>query len=424
LQSLAIIGSGIAGLGCAHFLHGAYDITVFEQNDYVGGHTHTVVVDDFNRPQPIDTGFMVYNQVTYPNLTRLFRELKLDTQATSMSFSVQHVPSRLEYCGSSFSQLFAQRRNLLNPRFIRMLRQVDRFNREAPEALDNPCWLGATLKEYVEAGGYGTDLLALYLVPMSAAVWSASQEAMLDFPAQTLLRFFHNHGFLGMHTQHPWRTVEGGAHSYVKRLTAPFAGRIRLGQPVTRVVHGRSQATVVFSNGWARAFDKVILACHADQALRLIEDPDPRQSRLLGQFSYQSNRATLHTDSSVMPKTRRAWASWNYRVSSPEASGSSTIYWMNRLQNITSQQQYFVSINDPGVVDPAKVLRQIEYHHPLFDLAAVKAQSDLPGVNEISPEQTLYFCGSYFKYGFHEDALNSALNLCSVLLRRPVWKAA
>ena len=424
MQSLAIIGSGIAGLGCAHFLHRDYDITVFEQNDYVGGHTNTVLVNEQGHPLPIDTGFMVYNDVTYPNLSRLFRELSVETKATCMSFSVQQVPLKLEYCGSSLSQLFAQRRNLLNPRFIRMLRQVDRFNREASDSLDNAQWVGATLREYVEARGYGQDLLDLYLVPMSAAVWSASQAAMLDFPAQTLLRFFHNHGFLGMHTQHPWRTVAGGAHSYVNRLIAPFAGRIQLGQPVTRVVRQRSQVTVVTSSGWVRAFDKVILACHADQALRLLKDPDPEQVRLLGQFSYQSNRATLHTDSSVMPKARRAWASWNYRVDATQPSGASTIYWMNRLQSLPSQQQYFVSINDPGGIDPTRVLRQILYHHPLFDLAAVKAQSNLPGLNQVSPEQAVYFCGSYFKYGFHEDALNSALNLCSTLLRRSVWKAA
>lgn len=424
MQSLAIIGSGIAGLGCAHFLQRDYDITVFEQNNYIGGHTNTVVVDEQGRPIPVDTGFMVYNEVTYPNLTRLFRELKVETKPTCMSFSVQQVPLELEYCGSSFSQLFAQRRNLLNPRFIRMLGQVDRFNRQAAGALDNPRWAAATLREYVEARGYGEDFLDLYLVPMSAAVWSASQESMLDFPAQTLLRFFHNHGFLGMHTQHPWRTVEGGAQSYVQRLIAPFVRRILTGQPVTGVVRQHSQIRVVTSNGWVRAFDKVILACHADQALRLLEDPDPEQARLLGRFSYQSNRATLHTDSSVMPKSRRAWASWNYRMDTMQPSGASTIYWMNRLQNLRSQQQYFVSINDPGRIDPAKILRQIQYHHPLFDLAAVKAQSELPQLNRVSPEQTVYFCGSYFKYGFHEDALNSALDLCSSLLRRPLWKAA
>jgi len=424
LQRLAIIGSGIAGLGCAHFLHRDYEITLFERNDYVGGHTNTIVVNDQGQQLPIDTGFMVYNEVTYPNLTRLFGELGVVTKPTCMSFGVQHLPTGLEYCGSSLDYLFAQRRNLLNLRFIRMLVQVDRFNREAVAAVDDPRWSGATLQEYVATRGYGNDFLSLYLVPMSAAVWSASQESMLEFPAQTLLRFFHNHGFLGMHTQYPWRTVDGGAQSYVRRLIAPFASRIQLARPVARLARQGSQVLVITTDNRVHAFEKAILACHADQALRLLTDADPDQRRLLSRFSYRANQAILHTDSNVMPKTRRAWASWNYRVDSRRPSGASTVYWMNRLQSLGSQRQYFVSINDPGVVDQAKVLKEIQYHHPLFDAAAVRAQMELPGLNRISSEQTVYFCGSYFRYGFHEDAFNSALDLCSTLLGKPMWKAA
>ena len=381
---------------------------------------------------PVDTGFMVYNEVTYPNLTRLFRELGVTTKPSCMSFSVQQVPLGLEYCGSSFNQLFAQRRNLFKGRFIRMLWQVDRFNREAVEALDDPQVDGQTLAHYVNQRAYGCDFLDLYLTPMSAAVWSTPADQMSKFPAKTLLRFFHNHGFLGMYTQHPWRTVAGGAQSYVSKLTAPFRQHIRLNQRVLRVVRQPAQAKVVTENGLAETYDKVILACHADQALKLLHSPTPDEQQLLGRFRHQSNRAILHQDESVMPRNRRAWASWNYRMDSPqppvgtgaEAVRASTVYWMNSLQGVSRVQNYFVSINDPGRVPPHKIRRTIDYEHPVFSLDTVEAQRKLPLLNRVSPAQSVFFCGSYFRYGFHEDALASAIDVCRVLLKEPLWKAA
>ena len=419
MKTLAIIGTGIAGLGCAHFLHARYDISLFEQNDYAGGHTNTITVDEAGRAVPIDSGFMVFNHVTYPNLTRLFRELGVATKPAEMSFSVQHTPSGLEYNGGSLNLLFGQRRNLVNVRHWRMLMQINRFNTEAIAALDDPRFAEMNLRDYVTARGYGGDFLKRYLVPMSSAVWSTPPERMLDFPAATLLRFWHNHGFLGLHTQHPWFTVTGGAKSYVEKITAPFRDRVALKQKAVRVQRAAGKAKVFTADGASREFDKVILACHADQALALLADPTPMETRLLRNFEYQPNTATVHTDTSIMPRTRRCWASWNYRIA---ADGTpSTHYWMNRLQDVSDRADYFVSLNCHDRIAPDRVLRRIEYEHPLFNLAAIAAQRELPQLNRIAPEQSTYFAGAWFKYGFHEDGFTSALECARAVTGEPIW---
>lgn len=419
MARLAIIGTGIAGLGCAYFLRSKFDCTLFEQNDYAGGHTNTVTVDEDGRTIPIDTGFMVYNEVTYPHLTRLFKELNVRIKPTSMSFSVQHKPSGLEFNGSSFNHLFAQRRNLLNPRFLRMLLQIDRFNREAVKALNDPKFEEMTLKKYVDEKNYGDDFLRFYLVPMSSAVWSTPPELMFEFPAITLIRFFHNHGFLGIQTQHPWLTVEGGARNYVAKMSEFFKGKIRLNQKVKRVFRESDKVKIVTDGGEER-YDKVIFACHADQGLSILgDDAANEERRLLGEFKYQTNSALLHTDASVMPETRFAWASWNYRIGHGE---SSTHYWMNNLQGVSERVNYFVSLNDPGTIHPQKIIKTISYEHPLFSLGTIRAQKELPSLNRVSENQTIYFCGSYFKYGFHEDALTSSLELCRTILKESIWK--
>ncbi|MDA1082221.1 MAG: FAD-dependent oxidoreductase [Gemmatimonadetes bacterium] len=423
MKSLAIIGTGIAGLGAAHFLHDRFDTTVFEQGDYVGGHTNTITVDEKGRSVPIDTGFMVFNHVTYPNLTRLFRELGVATKPTEMSFSVQHAPSGLEYNGSSLNQLFGQRRNLLSPRHWRMLMAINRFNDEAVAALDDPQWVNHTLGDYVRERGYGDEMLDRYLVPMSGSVWSTPPDRMLDFPAMTLLRFWHNHGFLGMRTQHQWWTVVNGAKSYVERITSPFRHRIRLNNAVVRVERRDGQAMVTTRDGAGRTFDKVILACHADQALALLADPTDTERRLLGAFTYQPNSATLHTDPSFMPWTRRCWASWNYRIDpSDDGRGNPTIhYWMNSLQGVSDRDDYFVSLNCDGRIAPDRVIRRIEYTHPLFDRAAVAAQAQLPTLNLIGPDQTTYYAGAWFKYGFHEDGFTSGLECARAVSGEAIW---
>lgn len=425
---LAIVGTGIAGLGCAHFLRREHEITVFEQAPYPGGHANTVDVEEpeSGRMLPVDTGFMVFNKVTYPLLTRLFDRLGIPCAPTSMSFSVRHADSGLEFCGTSVNHLFAQRRNLINPRFLRMLAAVNRFNREAVAALDDPEVREATLAEFVRRRGYGSDFLSLYLAPMSSAVWSTPPELMNSFPAATLLRFFHNHGFLGLSTQHPWFTVAGGSRTYVERLTAPWRDRIRLGEAVSRVSRRGRGVELTLGSGATETFDRVVLACHADQSLRLLEDPRPEESRLLGEFKYQRNTATVHTDTSVMPRTRLAWASWNYEISpeQPGRASTATHYWMNSLQNVSRHRDYFVSINRPWAINPARVLRTIEYTHPLFSLGAVRAQADLPRLNEAAAGSTeTYFCGSYFRYGFHEDGLLSAAQLSEKLLGKDPWAA-
>jgi uncharacterized protein len=426
----AIIGTGIAGLGTAHFLHRAgEEITCFGLEDYAGGHSNTVeaIEPGTGRALPIDTGFMVFNRVTYPELIRLFERLQAPVKRTDMSFAVKDIETGLEWCGSSLNHLFAQRKNLFSPRFIRMLLAVNRFNREAVQALEtDPGLETESLADYVRRRGYGADFWNLYLVPMSSAVWSTPPERMMEFPAASLLRFFHNHGFLGLHTQHPWWTLDGGSREYVRRLVEPFAAHLRLGTPVSRVVrHGPGKGvTVLTADGGQHAFDRAVIATHGDQALRLLLNPTRDEQRLLGAFKYQANVATLHTDARVMPRERRAWASWVYQVSRDELGRvqPATHYWMNRLQGVSEREQYFVSINRPDQIDPARVIRRIDYTHPLFDGAARAAQQELPKLNEAARGSTeTFFAGSYFRYGFHEDAFWSAVRLSELLLQRDPW---
>lgn len=415
MKRVAIIGTGIAGLGCAHFLHRKFDLTLYEKNDYPGGHTNTVPVPEEGRCVLIDTGFMVFNKITYPNLTRLFLELGVAVQPTQMSFSVQHLPTGLEFCGSSLNHLFAQRLNLVRPRFWRMMLQINRFNAEAIAALSAPEFQDDTLGSYVGKRGYGEDFLRFYLLPMSSAVWSTPAEQMLEFPAVTLLRFFHNHGFLGLHTQHPWFTVVNGAKSYVEKLTTPLRDKIRLLRAATFVTRTAKQVRVADVAGRTETYDHVIFASHADETLKMLTDADHLECALLREFKYQPNSALLHTDESVMPETNLCWASWNYRMDR-RADGRispSTVYWMNHLQSISGPRNYFVSINGENSVNPDSILKRIHYEHPLFSRGAIRAQKELPKLNQRM--NNVFFCGSYFGYGFHEDAFTSALELCRVL---------
>jgi uncharacterized protein len=418
MQKVAIIGTGIAGMACGHLLKEKYEITFYEQNDYVGGHTNTVTIDEDGFAVHIDTGFMVFNHATYPLLTKLFDKLEVPAMKTSMSFSVQHVPSGLEYCGSGINGLFSQRKNIFSPSFIKMLMQISRFNSESVKILDDPRYESYTLAQYIREMGLGEDMLYKYLIPMSAAVWSTPMDLMLEFPAVTLIRFFRNHGFLGLNTQHQWYTVKGGSRMYRDKIMAPFKGKVHVNRAAVNITRENSKATVHAVDGTSSKFDKVILACHGDQALRMLANPTSSEQRILDKFHYQENIALLHTDESVMPKTKRAWSSWNYRIDrKDEQVMPSTIYWMNSLQDVSKRKNYFVSINDPGNVHSSMVLKEIRYEHPLFSVEAIRAQKELPSLNERGP---VYFCGSYFRYGFHEDALMSSVALCEKLAKEDV----
>jgi len=416
----AIIGTGIAGMGCAHFLHPQDELTIYEQNDYAGGHTNTVTVDEDGTPVYVDTGFMVFNFVTYPNLFRLFEEIKAPIKKTDMSFSVQHLPSGLEYSGSSLNHLFAQRKNIFNLRYIKMLAQIGRFNKESIRILDDPKYANYSIGQYVKEFGFGEDMLWKYLVPMSSAVWSTPMEQMLDFPAVTLIRFFLNHGFLGLDTQHQWYTLEKGSQSYRELLIKPFKDRIHVNRKAISVIRKDGKVIVKASDGSEELFDRVIIAAHGDQALAMLAEPTVAEQRLLANFKYQYNKAVLHTDESIMPKTKLAWSSWNYRIKAKNGSlVPSTIYWMNRLQGVSDKKNYFVSINPHDDLNEKKILLELDYEHPLFDVPAINAQAELQTLNESGP---VYFCGSYFGYGFHEDAFASAVELSGHLLGKAVYQ--
>ena len=440
MERIAVIGSGVAGLGCAWNLREVAQVTLFEQADRPGGHTNTVTVREDGRDVPIDTGFIVFNHVTYPHLCRLFEELGVATEPSQMSFSVQHLPDGLEYNGMSVRKVFAQWRNLVRPRFHRLLGEIGRFFDIANASLETE--VTGTVREWAAEYGFSRDLLDYYLVPMSSAVWSTRPEDVMEFPAGMLIRFFYNHGFLGVKTHHPWFTVSRGAQSYVRKIITGTA-EPRLGAKVVAVESTESGATVRTADGEVESFDRVIVATHGDQALELLARPTEDEARLLREFRYQRNHAMLHTDERVMPRRRVAWASWNYRIERTEDSHAevqrrrrmnggecaearrcdetgfraTTHYWMNALQNVSPEVNYFVSINGEGSVRPDLVLYETEYDHPTFTLGAMAAQKELGGLNRRSADQRVFFCGSYFRYGFHEDAYWSAVEVCADVKR-------
>ena len=420
-ERLAVIGGGIAGLGAAWLLRNRYDVTVFERERHIGGHSNTVEVDENGRRVPIDTGFMVFNKVTYPYLVRLFDELRVPIKPTEMSFSVRNDELDIEYNGMGLNRVFAQRANLVRPRFLKLLAQIMRFFRVANASLDDESLEKMSLDEFVRRHRLGDDFLRLYLVPMSASIWSITPGGALDFPAATLVRFFHNHGFLGVTTHHPWFTVDGGSREYVKRMLADLP-RTHASSPVASVEASADQATVRTKDGAAHTFDRVILAAHADESLALLQSPTPLQEKLLSAFRYQANETLLHTDATVMPQRKLAWAAWNYRMEpSGEGERPSTHYYMNRLQGVSDRENYFVSLNYADRIDPKKVLWRTNYTHPIFDRGALMAQHHLPSINAESPDQRIFFCGSYFRYGFHEDALASGVQCAHAVCGEDPW---
>ncbi|MCR9144825.1 MAG: FAD-dependent oxidoreductase [bacterium] len=415
MKKLAIVGSGISALGAAYYLRDQYEITIFEAGSYVGGHTNTVTVDDGGSPLPVDTGFIVYNETTYPNLTRLFAELDVTTHKSDMSFGMHNLSTGLQYSGQDYSTLFAQRKNIFSPRHWRFLMQASRFNATAPGHLESGA-ADVPLGQYLEEQGYDEYFIYNFIVPMGSAVWSTPIDKMLDFTAAALIRFFRNHGFLGMHTQLQWRTVTGGSRSYVQKILSATDIEVRLNEAV-RNVRRESEGVAVATSRDSYRFDTVLIATHADQALRMLDQPTALEHELLPAFRYEKNRAVLHTDASTMPPLKRVWSSWNYKSRVNSGSGSvdsSTVYWMNRLQNLPTENDYFVSINDFENIAPEATIRAIDYEHPLFDSRAIALQ---PRLDELNQDGPIYFAGSYFRYGFHEDGLMSGLRVVEKLSR-------
>lgn len=423
-KSMAIIGTGIAGMSLAHFLRHDYDITIYEKNDYIGGHTNTIFLSPEetgeSEPVKLDTGFMVFNEVTYPNLLKLFAEIGQEYVDTDMGFSVAISQLNLEYNGSSLDGIFSQRKNILNPRFVRMLMQVKRFFTQALEVLEGAQWEDVSVKSYMEMRNYHPDMLRQFLIPMSSAVWSTPPDLMQGFPIRSLVRFMQNHGLMGVNTQFQWKTPKDRSWSYRDKLIASFKDRIRVADPVESVAQVGEKVRVL-SKKAELEYDYVTFASHADETRSMLKDPTPLQKELLAPFHYQPNVAVVHTDESVMPRLKKNWASWNYiiRGNADGMEDAFTVYWMNRLQDVSKKQNYFININGEHHVDPKKILRRIVYQHPLFDTAAAIAQKRLHDLNRTNDR--LFFCGSYFRFGFHEDALSSSVDLAQIILGREPW---
>ncbi|MEH6493760.1 NAD(P)/FAD-dependent oxidoreductase [Halopseudomonas sp.] len=407
---VAIIGSGISGLVCARLLSRRHDVTVFEASDWVGGHTHTVDVTVDGKAYAIDTGFIVFNDWTYPNFLELLKQLGVASQPTEMSFSVSDPSSGMEYNGNTLKTLFARRRNLVSPGFLLMLRDILRFNREAQEDLrDGTLDADTTLGSYLDSRGYGKRFRDHYIVPMGAAIWSMPLEQMLAFPLAFFVRFFRNHGLLGIKDRPQWRVVCGGSRNYVAPLIEPFRNNIRLACPVHRVERNGADVAVHSSAGEER-FDKVVFACHSDQALAMLDTPSSAEEEILGAIQYASNEVVLHTDTRLLPQRKLAWASWNYRLGGPSEKPAAVTYNMNILQGIDAPQTFCVSLNQTEQIAPEKILQRFSYAHPQYSLAAVKAQARW---EELLGKQHSFYCGAYWANGFHEDGVVSALRVAA-----------
>jgi hypothetical protein len=416
---IAVIGTGISGMAAAWLLSKRHDVTVYERADRIGGHSNTVDARTPAGPVPVDTGFIVFNEHTYPNLTALFDHLQVPTEASEMSLAVSLDHGALEYSGSNLATVFAQKRNIYSRRFWSMLRDLRRFYRDAPGDIRR---LGdrATLSDYLKLQGYGAAFRDDHLLPMAAAIWSAPAQAMLDYPAAAFIRFQDNHGLLRLTNRPIWRTVRGGSRSYVARLTEPYAGRIRLNENIIAIERGAGGVTVKTADGDVQTYDHVVMAAHADQALALLAEPTHQEHVLLSPFRYSHNLAVLHCDERLMPRRRAVWSSWNYlgNRGAGEPVAVTVSYWMNRLQNLRSKTNLFVTLNPARPPRAGTIFHSEVYEHPIFDAAALAAQRRLWS---LQGQNRTWFCGSYFGAGFHEDGLQSGLAVAEALggIRRP-----
>ncbi len=404
-MKVAVIGSGIAGNVAAYKLRKEHDITVFESGSYVGGHTNTMDVYEDDRALAVDTGFIVFNDRTYPNFIRLLEEIGQESQPSEMSFSVQADDGRVEYSGSSLNGLFAQRKNLLRPSFYRMIRDILRFNRTTLPNVDRLDGT-ETLRNYLLENGYSKEFIDHYLIPMAAAIWSAEPGSVLEMPVKFLVRFFANHGLLQISDRPVWHVIKGGSREYVNKLVAGHQDRIRLNSPVQSIRRTDDYVEVHSATGGSERFDYVFVACHSDQALSLLQDASPMEREVLGTIQYQSNEAILHTDASLMPRKQCAWSAWNYHIPRDSARHVAVTYNMNILQGLKANKQYLVTLNNDRHIDPGKVIRTVQYEHPVYSRESVAAQRRQSEINE----DRTFFCGAYWRNGFHEDGVVSALS--------------
>lgn len=412
MKNIAIIGSGIAGLTSAHLLSQKHNVTVFEQNDYIGGHTATVDVEYQGRDYAIDTGFIVFNDKTYPNFLKLLAKLGMNKQETEMSFSVQNTQTGLEYNGHNLNTLFAQRRNILRPKFWHLIRQIVRFNKACKSVYEQNSYdEQLTLGEFLSQNNFSDFFAQHYILPMGAAIWSSSIDQMNQFQFKFFVQFFHNHGLLNITDRPQWYVIPKGSRSYITPLIEPFKDNIKLNTKLIKVerrdekvfVHHEENSEVKIDE-----FDEIVLACHSDQALKLLDDRTPAEQEVLGAMPYSENEVVLHTDTQLLPKRRAAWASWNYQLVNDRSKPASVTYNMNILQGLQSDTTFCVTLNQSEAIAPEKVLRKFIYHHPIFSIESMQAQqkrSQICGLNNT------HFAGAYWYNGFHEDGVRSAVDV-------------
>jgi len=407
-MKIAVIGGGISGLVTAHLLCQDHQVTLFEANNHLGGHTdtHDVEVDGTN--YRVDTGFIVFNERTYPNFIKLLDRLGVESQPSVMSFSVSCKQTGLEYSATNLETLFSQHKNLLNLPFWAMLLDIFRFNNESGELLENGD-MSLTLGEYLNKKGYSKMFKDKFLIPMGAAIWSADPEQFQQFPAAAFAHFFTNHGLLNVIDQPKWRVVRGGSSQYLEPISRPFRDHIRLSSPVRSVRRFADFVELTLPDGSSEKYDQVVMACHSDQSLGMLADPSETERELLGAIPYQLNKTVLHTDIALMPGLKKAWASWNYLIPETDGDGVAVTYWMNKLQSLQAPVEFCVTLNSPEMIAEQEIIKKLVYHHPVYSAAAFSAQkrrSEINGVNRT------WFCGAYWGYGFHEDGVNSALAVC------------
>jgi predicted NAD/FAD-binding protein len=413
-KKIAVVGTGIAGLSAAWLLGKNHDVTIYEKNRYLGGHSNTTDIVSEGKSIAVDTGFIVFNPLNYPNLVALFEHLDVPTQRSDMSFAASLDDGALEYSGTDLNGLFSQRRNILRPRFIKMVRDMLRFYRHAPTLVNELPLAELPLGDFLRRERYSNAFIFDHLMPMGAAIWSSSIDEMLSFPTLTFLRFFQNHGLLELTDRPEWRTVAGGSREYVQRLTGDFSGQIYFGKPVTRVDRENQRIIITALGESPRMFDHVVMACHSDEAISLLAEPSNAERSVLERIKYQPNTAVLHTDTALMPKRKKAWASWNYIGTDVDPGRQSlcVTYWMNQLQSLSTSEPVLVTLNPNRSIDPDKILRTYDYEHPIFDLATMQAQKSLWS---LQGQQNTWFCGAYFGSGFHEDGIQAGLAVAEML---------